>query len=70
MEVVEIEESPMSYEDLEHDMEAVVRFFVEGNDRDQSEDESVVWQRLEAKVGLLLMCDLDSLNFVAGFLQD
>ena len=54
MEVVEIEETPVFDEDLEHDIQVVVSFFVEGNDRDQSEDESVVWQRLEAKVSLLV----------------
>jgi hypothetical protein len=36
---------------LEDDIKTVVRFFVDGNDRDQSEDETLVWQRLEAKVG-------------------
>jgi len=42
----------ISDQDLEEDIEVVVRFFVEGNDCDQSEDESVVWQRLADKVGL------------------
>lgn len=40
-------------QDLEDDIKVVVRFFVEGNDRDQSEDEDLVWQRLATKVGLL-----------------
>ena len=38
-------------QDLEDDIKTVVRFFVDGNDRDQSEDETLVWQRLAAKVG-------------------
>jgi hypothetical protein len=41
-------------EDLEDDMKTVVRFFVDGNDRDQTEDETVVWQRLADKVGPFL----------------
>jgi len=40
--------------DLEDDMKIVVRFFVDGNDRDQTEDETVVWQRLADKVGSFL----------------
>jgi hypothetical protein len=38
-------------QDLEDDMKTIVWFFADGNDYDQTEDESLVWQRLAAKVG-------------------
>jgi len=40
--------------DLEDDMKTVIRFFVDGNDHDQTEDETVVWQRLADRVGSFL----------------
>ena len=65
MEVIEAEESPFpdalpfpnenrtqsSEQDLEDDIQTVVRFFADGNDFDKTEDETLVWRRLGARVG-------------------
>lgn len=44
------EEDQQHLNDLEDDFNAVVRFFAEGNDRDHTEDESLVWKRLTTVV--------------------
>lgn len=56
-------------EDIENDINAVVRFFVEGNDNDETEDEHSVWNRLAQQVNntifveeLELTCILEPLQ--------
>jgi hypothetical protein len=44
------EKDQKSLDDLEDDVNTAVRFFVEGNDRDHSEDEHLVWKRLATMV--------------------
>jgi hypothetical protein len=51
-----VNKTQSSEQDLEDDINTVVRFFAEGNDRDKSEDETLVWQRLETKVGSFWLC--------------
>ena len=45
-----LEEDQKFLDDLEDDVNTVVRFFVEGNDQDHSEDEHLVWKRLATTV--------------------
>ena len=53
--ILDANSAQISEQDLQDDLNTVVRFFVDGNDRDHTEDESLVWQRLEAKVGFFFV---------------